>query len=121
MKYTYSFEEGRSVSQEKFGLKGASLCELYSTGLPIPRAFIISSDFILRCSPNDTLDQIIALKPELQAYITDLVLNASEQIPLLVSVRGSSLVSVPQWTKDPLVPASLNDVGLPESFNLPGE
>jgi pyruvate,orthophosphate dikinase len=35
-KYVYSFEEGKGVSKEIIGSKGANLAEMVSLGLPIP-------------------------------------------------------------------------------------
>ena len=73
------------------------------------------------CSPYEIKVHVLALRSQIQAYVENLATDTADQLPLLVSIRGSSPLTAPQWCNDPLLPATLNSVGLPESFNVPGK
>jgi len=98
-KYVYSFEEGKGVSKEIIGSKGANLAEMVALEMPIPSGFTITTETCdiyyknNKTYPQEVRDQI---ETQLQALETKMGKKLGDaNDPLLVSVRSGAAASLP--------------------------
>ncbi len=111
-KYVYSFEEGKGLSKQILGGKGANLAEMVSLGLPIPPGFTISTEVCDAYYKNNkkypqeviaqTEEQLVKLEKKIGKKLGD------RQDPLLVSVRSGAASSMPGMM-DTILNLGLND------------
>jgi pyruvate,orthophosphate dikinase len=98
-KWVYLFPEGNAGMVDLLGGKGAHLCEMANTGLPVPPGFVITTE---------ACNQYYAAGEQFPPNLWDQVLEAmgrvegeagkrfgDSQSPLLVSARSGSKVSMP--------------------------
>jgi pyruvate,orthophosphate dikinase len=102
-KMTYYFgktkTEGKGVSKEILGGKGANLADMTSIGLPVPPGFTITTEMCAAYNKggkkmpaglmDDVRKQIATVEKELKKKFGD------DKSPLLVSVRSGAAVSMP--------------------------
>ncbi len=128
-KTTYYFgktkTEGKGVSKDILGGKGANLADMTSIGLPVPPGFTITTE---QCAAynqggkkmpaglmDDVRKQVATLEKELGKKFGD------NKNPLLVSVRSGAAVSMPGMMNT-ILNLGLNDVsteGLAQATNNP--
>eukprot|EP00600_Ochromonadales_sp_CCMP1393_P015311 CAMPEP_0175033100 /NCGR_PEP_ID=MMETSP0005-20121125/21801_1 /TAXON_ID=420556 /ORGANISM="Ochromonas sp., Strain CCMP1393" /LENGTH=843 /DNA_ID=CAMNT_0016293659 /DNA_START=19 /DNA_END=2546 /DNA_ORIENTATION=+ len=102
-KNVYYLTEGSVDEKGLLGNKGARLCEMFRLGMPVPPAFVISTD-----ACNEYLDnKKVELQPELIQEYTKAIHeletqtekcfggDVKEKTPMLLSVRSSTPVSMP--------------------------
>ncbi|MCF7834700.1 pyruvate, phosphate dikinase [Candidatus Gracilibacteria bacterium] len=111
-KYVYSFAEGKGISKEILGGKGANLSEMVSMGLPIPNGFIItteSCDLYYKNNKSlaqEILDQIEHQLKSLEHHMGKKLGDIND--PLLVSIRSGAASSMPGMM-DTILNLGLND------------
>jgi len=110
-KYVYMFEEG-SGDKDRFGGKGAGLCEMTRIGIPVPPGFVIITD---GCALYESSGKKIpdAIKTEVIACMGKLEKKLGRKFgdpskPLLVSVRSGAKFSMPGMM-DTILNLGLND------------
>ncbi|MFZ2150993.1 MAG: pyruvate, phosphate dikinase [Candidatus Absconditicoccaceae bacterium] len=111
-KYVYSFAEGKGISKEILGGKGANLSEMVSMGLPIPSGFIITTE---SCDLYYKNNKAIAeeIKDQIEHQLRHLEHHMGKKLgdandPLLVSVRSGAASSMPGMM-DTILNLGLND------------
>ena len=110
--YVYSFDEGKWVSKQILGGKGANLSEMMLLGLPIPDGFVVSTktcDVYYKNDktyPQEILDEIEFKLQKLEKATGKKLGDAND--PLLVSVRSGAAVSMPGMM-DTVLNLGLND------------
>mmetsp|Transcript_15028 Transcript_15028/g.33810 ORF Transcript_15028/g.33810 Transcript_15028/m.33810 type:complete len:298 (+) Transcript_15028:615-1508(+) len=102
-KHVYQLHEGSAAEKNLLGLKGTNLCELYRLQLPIPPAFIITTETSLEffAQKQDRLkEQVVA---QIKNGIQELESQTGKTFgkhepphtPLLLSVRSGAAVAMP--------------------------
>ena len=99
-RYVFSFIEGDGKNKILLGGKGANLCEMTQIGLNVPPGFVISTEACLAYLdnkenklPNGLMDVV---KTEINRVEKSTgKLFGNPEIPLLVSVRSGSAMSMP--------------------------
>ena len=94
-----SFNEGNRKMKELLGVKGANLSEMTSMGLPVPFGFVVTTRGCKKFFDNNCMfseDMFLSLQEKIQELeeVTGKKFGSGEN-PLLVSVRTSSVVSLP--------------------------
>ena len=110
-KYVYQFEEGSKDMKSILGGKGAGLCEMTNTGIPVPHGFIISTE----CC-RDVIEQEkypTGVREEILSHLKELERRTGQRLgegnnPLLVSVRSGAAASMPGMM-DTILNLGLND------------
>jgi pyruvate, orthophosphate dikinase len=104
--------EGDASMKDLLGGKGANLAEMSKIGIPVPPGFTISTQ---ECNAYYANGKIISdnLKKEIFSYVEKLETSvsakfASEEMPLLVSVRSGAKFSMPGMM-DTILNLGLND------------
>lgn len=106
-KRIYKLNEGSAAEKSVLGYKGANLCEMYRLGLPVPPAFIVSTEtcndfFHAKCTLSaDFIDELKHGIHGLEKR-TNKKFQASaipDQFPLLLSVRSGAAVAMPGMTE----------------------
>src|SRR5580658_4048655 len=111
-KLIYFFDEGRGLTKELLGGKGAGLAEMTQAGLPVPAGFIITTNACLKFyelggrMPDGLDEQVDAAVRELEARTKKGFGDPND--PLLVSVRSGARVSMPGMM-DTVLNLGLND------------
>lgn len=94
-----SFNEGNRKMKDLLGVKGANLSEMTSMGIPVPFGFVVTTR-----GCRKFLDNRRTFTDEMKITIREKIREieevtgrqfGSEDNPLLVSVRSSSVVSIP--------------------------
>jgi pyruvate, orthophosphate dikinase len=128
-KMTYYFgktkTEGKGVSKEILGGKGANLADMTSIGLPVPPGFTITTEMCAAYNKggkkmpaglmDDVRKQVATMEKELKKKFGD------DKSPLLVSVRSGAAVSMPGMMNT-ILNLGMNDVsteGLAAATNNP--
>ncbi len=128
-KMTYYFgktkTEGKGVSKEILGGKGANLADMTSIGLPVPPGFTITTENCAAYNKggkkmpaglmDDVRKQVATMEKELKKKFGD------DKSPLLVSVRSGAAVSMPGMMNT-ILNLGMNDVsteGLAKATNNP--
>jgi len=111
-KYVYSFEDGKGMSKDILGGKGANLAEMVSLGLPIPSGFTISTetcDIYYKNNKTYPVEVNEQVEKELQALEKKMGKKLGDaNDPLLVSVRSGAAASLPGMM-DTVLNLGLND------------
>ncbi len=94
-----SFNEGNRKMKDLLGVKGANLSEMTSMGIPVPFGFVVTTRGCRKFLDNRrtfTDEMRISLREKIREIeeVTGRQFG-SEDNPLLVSVRSSSVVSIP--------------------------
>ena len=97
--YVYMFEEGNRDMAGLLGGKGANLAEMTNAGLPVPPGFTVTTEACNAFYANDRQPPE-GLWDEMRSAMTRLEEETGKQfggsgLPLLVSVRSGSPVSMP--------------------------
>jgi pyruvate,orthophosphate dikinase len=110
-KYLYTIEEVKKDMKAIVGGKGANLGEMYSLGIPVPYAIMISTKACLDYfeKPN-FLEEI---KPDVMEYVRNFEKKVGKKFgdkenPLLVSVRSGAAISMPGMM-DTILNLGIND------------
>ncbi len=108
-KYVYEFKEGNSSMNKLLGNKGANLAEMLSLELPIPEGFVITTEACKKYeeyknTPENIVDEIFNHVEKLEKKIK----GKNSEMPMLVSVRSGSSVSMPGMM-DTILNLGLND------------
>lgn len=116
-RYAFSFTEGDGHNKQLLGGKGANLCEMTQIGLNVPSGFVISTEACLAYLDNSNDQLPEGLMEEVQQQITSLEkatgkIFGDDSIPLLVSVRSGSALSMPGMM-DTILNLGLNAETLP--------
>lgn len=111
-KYVYTFHEGKGLSKDLLGGKGAGLAEMTSIGVPIPQGFTITTE---ACNLYYDLGKKLPdyLINEIKEGIAKTEKETGKKFggsknPLLVSVRSGSRASMPGMM-DTILNLGLND------------
>lgn len=111
-KYVYSFEDGKGMSKDILGGKGANLAEMVSLGLPIPSGFTITTetcDIYYKNNKTYPIEVNEQVEKELQALEKKMGKKLGDaNDPLLVSVRSGAAASLPGMM-DTVLNLGLND------------
>jgi pyruvate,orthophosphate dikinase len=132
-KYIYSLNEGSLQDEAFLSRKAANLCELHRLGYSVPPAFILSSFVSMEYhkSEGQTLEETI-LKNIKDAVVSlgsstgNVFGSTSGPPPLLLSVRGGSLVnpntdvSFEDANLDSVNTDIVDILGAPDSWCIPG-
>lgn len=111
-KFVYSFTEGKGVSKNILGGKGAGLSEMIAVGMPVPDGFTVTTEACVRYYKDkkviapEIVDEIFAQLAALERS-TGKTLGDPKN-PLLVSVRSGARVSMPGMM-DTILNLGLND------------
>ena len=111
-KYVYSFAEGKGVSKNTLGGKGAGLAEMLAVGMPVPDGFTVTTEACVRYYKDkkviapEVIDEIFAQLAALEAKSGKKF--GDPKNPLLVSVRSGARVSMPGMM-DTILNLGLND------------
>ena len=97
-KYVYSLKDGDGEQKLLLGGKGANLCKMVQSGLPVPPGFILTTDVCRRYMKdpavmNEVWDDVKKHVAELERE-TGKGFNDAKN-PLLVSVRSGAPISMP--------------------------
>ncbi|KAJ1440850.1 hypothetical protein B484DRAFT_391058, partial [Ochromonadaceae sp. CCMP2298] len=102
-KHVYQLHEGSAAEKNLLGIKGTNLCELYRLQLPIPPAFIITTETSLEffAQKQDRLQEQVLT--QIKKGIQELESQTGKTFgkhepphtPLLLSVRSGSAVAMP--------------------------
>src|SRR5688500_11912929 len=99
MRWIQSFEEGDGKDKTLLGGKGAGLCEMTRLGLPVPTGFTITTEACVQFFARGE-EWPDGLEAELDEAVRALEARTGkrfgdDRLPLLVSVRSGSAVSMP--------------------------
>lgn len=115
-KKVFAFTEGDGKNKKLLGGKGANLCEMTQIGLNVPPGFVISTEACLEYLDGEHDDLPGGLMNEVKAQIETVEQQTGKQfggekMPLLVSVRSGSALSMPGMM-DTILNLGLNDTTL---------
>eukprot|EP01036_Dinobryon_divergens_P042766 gene42766-56848_t len=123
-KRVYAFNEGSGADELILGNKGVSLCEMTRLGLPVPPGFVISTEASLEyydgkfSFPDNFVSEYTKAIQELERK-TGKVFGGVDAVPLLLSVRAGTSVSVRAHESKHKVPTRHTHFSLPESWCVP--
>ena len=119
-RYVYSLKDGNGDNRLLLGGKGANLCKMAQSGLPVPSGFVITTEVCRKYMQNPSImdeiwDDVKASVAQLEKE-TGKGFNDAKN-PLLVSVRSGAPISMPGMMET-ILNLGLNDEtvkGLAES------
>jgi pyruvate,orthophosphate dikinase len=117
----YTFEEGDGKNKMLLGGKGANLCEMTQIGLNVPPGFVITTETCLahladkNNLPDGVMDEV-RLNMEILEKKTGKKFGGTK-MPLLVSVRSGSAMSMPGMM-DTILNLGLNSKTLPGLISM---
>ena len=99
-KYVFSFYEGDGKNKQLLGGKGANLCEMTQIGLNVPPGFVISTAACLQYLENPDTGLPAGIMEEVKQQMAEVEQKTGKgfgdaTLPLLVSVRSGSAMSMP--------------------------
>ncbi|MEO7994968.1 MAG: pyruvate, phosphate dikinase, partial [bacterium] len=111
-KFVYTLAEGDKDHKALLGGKGANLCEMTRIGLPVPPAFIVTTE-ACRAWMVDGPALLTRLEPAVREGLVWLEAQSGKRLgdaanPLLVSVRSGAAISMPGMM-DTILNLGLND------------
>ena len=119
-RYVYNLKDGDGDNRMLLGGKGANLCKMKQSSLPIPAGFVITTEVCRKYMQNPgIMDEIW---PDVKNYVAQLEEETGKKFndsknPLLVSVRSGAPISMPGMMET-ILNLGLNDEtvkGLAES------
>lgn len=98
--YVYAFRDGDGKNKQLLGGKGANLCEMTQIGLNVPPGFVITTEACLKYleTPDRKLPEGLMTEVHLQVKEIEKATGkrfGDPEVPLLVSVRSGSAMSMP--------------------------
>ena len=97
-KFIYSLKEGKGDQKLLLGGKGANLCQMVQSGLPVPPGFILTTEVCRRYMQDPKI--MDAVWDDVKRHVKELEKEAGKGFndgknPLLVSVRSGAPISMP--------------------------
>ncbi|WP_298780977.1 PEP/pyruvate-binding domain-containing protein, partial [uncultured Fretibacterium sp.] len=97
-KFIYSLKEGKGDQKLLLGGKGANLCHMVQSGLPVPPGFILTTEVCRRYMQDPKI--MDAVWDDVKRHVKELEKEAGKGFndgknPLLVSVRSGAPISMP--------------------------
>ncbi|MBQ4469982.1 MAG: pyruvate, phosphate dikinase, partial [Synergistaceae bacterium] len=119
-RYVYSLKDGDSSNRLLLGGKGANLCKMAQSGLPVPAGFVITTEVCRKYMQDPKI--MDAIWDDVKKYVAILEKETGKGFndgknPLLVSVRSGAPISMPGMMET-ILNLGLNDEtvkGLAES------
>ncbi len=119
-RYVYSLKDGDSSNRLLLGGKGANLCKMAQSGLPVPSGFVITTEVCRKYMQDPKI--MDAIWDDVKSYVAILEKETGKGFndgknPLLVSVRSGAPISMPGMMET-ILNLGLNDEtvkGLAES------
>ena len=97
-RYVYSLKDGDSSNRLLLGGKGANLCKMAQSGLPVPAGFVITTEVCRKYMQDPKI--MDSIWDDVKKYVAILEQETGKGFndaknPLLVSVRSGAPISMP--------------------------